>query len=315
MISYISDSGLEKEFAKDVRMRNVDQKFFYIGSLNAEYYYNTANKNKSHLNLKFSDKECFDFLKKQVNTREKNVLISLGCGNAGPEKGTLREIAKNNFNFDYVGVDISTPMLNMAQENLKNIKIKKNFIQADFSEESFILGIADLTKDYDKKIVVFGGGTLGNVNQTNIADILYNLLSDDDILLIEVLTRPNLSLESDMKIFNRYAEYIEDEDVINFFFLPLKKIGIPFSSGKIILKTVIEKSVGALLFSFYFKLKEKVVITLRGEKIHLLPDEEIKLPSIRVYQSDTLIKFFEEHDFTLIDRQAKCGLEQIMFKK
>ena len=315
IISYVSNKELEKEFAKDVRVRNVNQKFFYLDKVSAESYYKTAYKDRKHLKMQFAGTEYFKFLENNIDPKEKNILISMGCGNAEPEREILKEFLKNNFPFDYIGVDISKPMLNMSKKMLGGVKTTKKFVRADFSEDDFIHGIAGLTKNYDKKIAAFLGLTLGNVNQTNIADILFNVLSEGDLLWIEVLTRPDLSMESDMKIFNRYTAYLKDKDEIKFFFHPLGKIGVPFSSGKLNLKTTQEKSVGALLFTFYFTLKEKVVIDIHNETVHLLPDEEIELLSIRVYQPDTLITFFEEHGFTLINRQAKGSREQIMFKK
>lgn len=315
IISYVSNKELEKEFTKDVRMRNVNQKFFYLDEISAESYYKTTYKDRKHLKEKFTGQEYFKFLKNKINPKEKNVFISLGCGNSTPEKDTLKELFKNNFHLNYIGIDISKIMLDMAKNTLRDIRLKKKFVCVDFSEDTFIREIGNLTKEHNKKIAAFVGGTIGNVNQTNIADILFNVLSKGDLLWIEVLTRPDLSMESDMKIFNMYAAYLEDKDEVEFFFHPLKKIGIPFSSGKLNLKTTKEKSVGALLFTFCFTFKEKVVINTHNEIIHLLPDEEIELLGIRVYQPDTLISFFEEHGFTLIDRQAKGNYEQIMFKK
>jgi len=315
IISYVSELDLEREFIKDVRTRDMNQKFFYLDQSAAENYYTTAHKDREHLVNKFSGTEYYNFLKKHIDAKKNHVLISLGCGNSEPEKNLLEQMIRDKYSTNYTGVDISQSMLHLAEKELSNIDIPKKFVRADFSEDEFISEMELLTRQYDTRTVGLWGGTLGNVNQTNIADVLFNILKPGDLLWVEVVTRPDATLESDMKLFNQYTGYLNDADEIEFFFSPLKKVGVPLSSGKLNLKTTKEKTVGALLFTFYFTFTEKVILNVDDEIIHILPEEEIKLFDIRFYQPDVLINFFTEHGFTLVSRQKKHIWEQILFKK
>ena len=106
------------------------------------------------------------------------------------------------------------------------------------------------------------------------------------------------------------------DGAVAFFFNPLEGIGVNISSGRMGLKTSREDSVGSLLFTYYFKFKKKVVVTLRNETIHLLPSEEIDLLNIRVYHPGTMVKFFKNHDFKLLSKLPNSNKEeQFMFKR
>lgn len=313
---YISKEELEKAFEQGVRDRYIDQKFLYIDKEGADNYYNAAKKDRepsSSVNL--SSEDYFNFLKDHIHIGQKIALISLGCGNASLEKLSIKKLVEEGYDIMYVGIDISKPMLHLAQENLAEIDIEKHFIETDFFSESFKEEIVYLTEGCNTRIFAFIGGTLGNVNQTNIADTLYNLLSKEDVLWIDVRIRPDTSLESNMLLFNRYASFLDNPNQVRFIFHPMSMINVPLSSGKINLVTIHEKTVGALLFRFYFKFDQKVIINLHGERIHFLPDEEIKLQNIRVYHPETLISFFKEHEFRFVDMQIKNGRGEFIFRK
>jgi len=69
-------------------------------------------------------------------------------------------------------------MLEYAIENLKNVKnVNKTFICADFSANNFRSEMVQLTSSCNKRIFAFFSNTFGNINHTNIIDILYNLLN------------------------------------------------------------------------------------------------------------------------------------------
>jgi hypothetical protein len=257
----------------------------------------------------------YAFLTQTIRKDEKVAIVSLGCGNSERERGVLKKLHDNGYDFIYIGVDISKPMLKMAEKALKNLDVEKQFVIGDVANENFKDNITQLIKDYPKKIFAFLGGTLGNVNQTNIADVLYDTLSKGDTLWLEVVVRSDVSMETDMRMFNRYASYLGNKEIMNFYFHPLAKIGVPMSAGRIILKSFQEKSVGALHFTYSFNIKKKVVVTYKGETLHLLPGEEIELQNNRVYHPETLIKFFSEHDFTLIDKCIGEIWGQMMFQK
>jgi hypothetical protein len=209
-------------------------------------------------------------------------------------------------------------MLQKAVKNLKNVNVNKIFLQADMTSENFKDSIVELTKDCQKRIYAFFGATFGNVNQTNMADVLYNLLQKNDLLWLDVIIRPSLSKEDDIKLFKHYVSRLTNPKTISFLSLlfgPLESLGIPRNLGEVGLKINQERSVGSLLFIFYFKIQNKTAFDFIQEKIHLLPNEEIELINIRAYHPKTLINFFREHEFRLLNVQQKERKGQFMFKR
>lgn len=316
IVSYISRTLFQNEFARDIRDRHLDQKFLYTDPESALQYYRVLEEKKKKMATQdFTGDEYFTFLKDRLTKDERIAIISLGCGNSEREKKILKELKENGYDFIYVAVDSSHPMLEMSEKELADLSIEKWFIEMDMTDNSFKDKIVELTKDYPKRIFSFLGGTLGNVNQTNIADVLYNILSHGDLLWLEVGARLDMTTESDLRLFNRYASYLQNDQVMSFYFHPLAKIGVPYDTGKMNLKTQQERSVGALLFTYYFTFGKKFVIELDRETIHFLPNEEIELQNNRVYHPETLISFFEEHEFAGVNRQTKGGWEQILLLK
>lgn len=309
IISLLSNNDLEKELSKDVRERWLEQKLFYATKKMAKNYYDSV------VLTDFSEKDYEAFLKNNISKKEKTAIVSLGCGNASREKYALEQMKKNGYDFIYIGVDTSEHMLKMAIENLKEIKIEKKFVQIDITNDGFKDVIAELAGDCDKRMYMFLGGTIGNVNQTNVADVLYNILQKGDSLWVDVRIRPSLSKEDDIKLFKQYSSRLTMPEELSFYFGPLGNIGASIKSGTMGLKVSGEKSVGSLLFIFYFKIQKKIVIDFMGERTHLLPSEEVELFNIRAYHPKTLINFFKEHEFKLIDENQKGTEGQFMFAK
>lgn len=316
IISYISDTGLKKKFMHCVRDRQIEQKFLYTAKSGATQYYEILkDKQRKMGNKIYGVEDDYTLLSQVIRKDEKMAIVSLGCGNSERERKILEKLHNEDYNFIYIGVDSSKSMLKMAEKTLKDLNIEKQFVASDIANENFKDDISQLTKKYPKKIFAFLGGTLGNVNQTNIADVLYDTLSEEDILWLEVAIRSDVNMETNMKIFNRYASYLENKEIMDFYFHPLAQIDVPRSAGNVILKSFQEKSVGALHFTYSFNVKKKVVVTHKGETIHLLPGEEIELQNNRVYHPKTLIDFFSEHDFILIDKCIRKSFGQMLFKK
>ena len=314
-LSHISKEDLEKEFYRNVQDRHIDQKFSYLDKDSVEEYYQTTCQHTGKKRINATENSYYTVLKKHVERKNKIALISLGCGNAGIEKHAIEKLLKEGYNIMYVGVDTSLEMLKLAEKNLSDVEIDKIFLHMDMVDVSFKNEIDKITKGCGKKIFGFLGGTLGNVNQTNIADSMYNTLEEGDLLWIDVRIQPNPTMEENMKLFGHYTKYLDDGTEVRWF-SPLKNIGVPFNAGKMNLKMIQEQSVGALLFVFYFTFNKKIIVKIGGKKIHFLPNEEIKLQNIRVYHPETLIKFFKEHEFKFINmvrRINKGG--QFIFKR
>ena len=323
---WTSDSQLEEELFQLVKRRELDQKFLYMKWW-ADYYYKAvwwsdskdwAQENDFH----YWKQPYFDQLDKFVFSQKKWkwVLISLWCWSWYQEKRMLKKIADKWYNIDYIWNDCSREMINMAQKNLYDININKSYIYWDFTSTQFVNEINSLTKEYDYKIYAFMWCTYWNPNQTSITDSLYNILWEEDYLLLDLLSRSGDLSSDKMKLFERYRGILNNENMNKFRFSPLKRLKVPFSNGKMILKTWTEESIWAFVFNFVFEFTKKTIIKFRNEKIHCLPWEHIKLITVRNYNIDVVKSFFDDHEFKSIDVKVSeyswwLDVTQFLFKR
>ena len=314
VLKLVSEEELKSEFAQDVRQRYIEQRFLYVVPCGAKKYYQAHDiKPGQEVVENPATEYYYHFLINHITKNEKIAFVSLGCGNSFAEKIALKKLSKEKYNVAYIGVDIAEPMLEMAEKNLEEIDIEKRFIQADILTDHFRDTIRETTSDCSKRIYAFFGGTIGNVNQTDIADTMYNIMLPEDLLWIDVRIRAEKTMESELKFFNRYTEFLTNHQS-KFIFNPLNQIGVPIESGSLNLRTENEESVGALMFNFYFRFDTKVVVELNNSTVHFLPNEEVLLHTIRVYHPDTFAKFFNGHELDLVALEVRDGRGQFLFR-
>jgi len=288
-----------------IKQRNVNQKFIYMG-LWAKTYYDSVSSLTTKTPTLYTARNFYrSFIKNKISKDEKIALISLWCGDARQEKDVLKKLYEDKYNIEYFAVDSSKSMLELANDNLKDIWYKKHFLLADIMSVEFKEKVIKIKKDFDKIIVAFLWCTFVNHNQTQIADTLYNMLKKDDLLRFDVFARPDTSQNSDYKIFKIYENILKNEKMLNFFFFALKNLGVSLSDGEIKMITKKEESIWALLINFYFKLKKDLNIKVKDEIIHLRAKQEISLLDVRAYDTETVVKFFEWNEFETIKYETE----------
>ncbi len=314
--STITDQELDAEFKSNLEHRSLEQKFSYIKESAAAYYnkkhLKSAYMSKPSQTLQFND--YLQFVKKTVSPSEKTVIIVLGCGNMNQEIKILKKLG-GKYNIDLIGVDSSKAMLDLARKTLKKNNIKQILMHSDFTKQEFRKSIEKMTKNYQKRIFSFTGGTLTNVNQTAIADSLYNLLNKKDILWVDTVLRKSLKKTDDIKNFNAIYSLTKNPARVNFWTLPLKRAGIPLDAGSLTMNTSEESSVGVMKFTISFKFKKLVKIKYKNEVIHFSKNDTIDLRHFRLYHAPTFIIFFKDHGFKLLDKHLAVKMGQFMFKK
>ena len=305
--SLVSDLELDKELIDCLKNRSLEQKFLYLDE-GADIYYQAVCDSSHKDDVGFSeDDKYYDFFTKQFNKNQRFALISLGCGNSLLEREVLRRLKREGYNFSYFGVDSSRPMLDLAVKNLADLGSNCHFLCADITQEDFRDELTQMTDDFDCRAFLFLGGTIGNVNQTHIIDSLYIILKRNDLLFLDIRIRRSLDNSEDLRLFNFYSSYLSNEKMRPFLLAPISCLGIDNNRGTLNLEMVKERSVGALLFKFIFLVNKKIVLKLRNEVIHLLPEEKIELLNIRAYYPDILTSFFKEHGFKLV--QSKLDIK------
>ena len=206
--SLINDSQVDYELLDNIKARNIDGKFNYLGEWAHQYIksvdhketinqriYNTSilhtdgmvnfNKEITTNNIASPKHESwlydFWFLEKYFRDHLKTSFVSLWCGDARKEKPILEALEKNEKKFDYIGVDSSLEMLHLAHQNLEGIQSPKKYLHADLMSPEFRNEIKYLTKKSDITFLGFLWWSFGNSNQMQLVENLYNTMRENDI--------------------------------------------------------------------------------------------------------------------------------------
>jgi hypothetical protein len=320
IINWLSDYELEEQLVDLIKKREIDQKFLYFWQWADTYYkaYGMWNEqddlNLDKYGLKSASVWAYHFLKTKILDKEvwkKWVIISLWCGNWHQEWAILRKINPDKRYLSYIWVDSSKWMLWLARKNLSDLDIEKTFICADFTSSKFVNEIHWITSQYDYVVYCFLWYTFWNPNQTSITDSLYNILWENDYLLLDALVREYDTPNVKLKLFDRYSSYLDNDLMKKFWFTPLKYLWIPMEKWKMILKTENEESIWSIVFKYTYEFTDRIKLEFRWKTVHILPWENIELLAIRNYDYSQLKSFFREHEFELINSKENAFEEYI----
>ncbi len=213
-------------------------------------------------------KKISNFLSAFKKAKKINV-IDIGCGNGIPVFPVLEELEKNNMKYQYVPIDISKELLDLA---IKNVKAKfmnaecKPF-QLDFELGNFSEIIYELKKDGSANLLLFLGTTLGNHSDRNrvLTNFRDSMTSDDYLIIGVELT--NFSKVN--KILPNYTGKISENFV---YFIP-EQIGIKRENTKY------DVSWNDNLHQVEVRmiLKKDAEVKIGSEKFKLEKDEQILL--------------------------------------
>ena len=309
----VSDWEIMDELADCIRNRSLDQKFLYFNNW-AKWYYERASRN-AFIDKLLSVNKLFEFgIKNNFNKWEKIAFISLWCGNSMIERNIFDAISEW-YDLSYFWVDSSKGMLVLSEEEFKGLSNKKMFINADISTREFRSELNQLTASCDKRVFAFFSWTFSNINQTNVIDILYNLLNKWEKIWLDIRLRTGVTAKDDMVDFKRYHSWLSDDVKKKSYFNVLEWFWIPAENWKLVLATEKEKALNALQFKIYFQFNKKTEINIRWEKIIILPNETMKLQQIHNYDPDGLISFFEEHWMKFKDSMLVWNRWMFLFEK
>ena len=329
--SILSDVDLEKEFATGLKKRVVDQKFQYLDEGANVYYksfetkqqknhdlyqhwafmdesltqYSNINTEKDNYQLNSDNIFCLEKIREYLTLWLPTALISIGCGNWSWEKKLLQQLLKEWYKFEYYGVDSSRSMLELADENLQDVDMKKVFIHADITTEEFREEIKKMTAHIDIRIYAFIGWTFCNRNQPQITTNIYNMMESNDILRIDMLVREVDNQKDNELVYSRYLNFLQDERLVDEFFFPLRNIWITIPMWKVGMVTSTEEQVWAIVFKFYFEFTKEVNIKYRNESIFFIPWDRISLLEVRKHHIDTFLSFMSKLSFTLASKSLR----------
>ncbi len=282
--------------------KQLSSKYFYdekgdalfVKIMNMPEYYLT---NSEYDIFKNQTKKLVDAL--HIDTKIEFDLIELGAGNGMKTKALLKYLKNNNFNFNFIPVDISQNAL----DNLKKtIEKELPTINITTKQGDYFQVLDDINLSEKPKVILFLGSNIGNMSDDNAASFLSKLSSvlnvNDNIILgtdltksktiilpayndaqgftkqfnLNLLHRINIELgaDFDLEYFEHQPEYNEKEGVALSYLISSKH------------QTVFVK---ALKKSFEFK---------KGERIHT--------ERSRKYNDDILKKILKNSGLEIIDK-------------
>ncbi len=324
----ISDREIDTAYVDGLKCRELSQKFLYLKDW-ASCYYNTmewfeeflAKNRESILWLSWVFKSADDFLlpKSSYTNKshykdfisayihdfsEKTLLVSLGCGNASPEKSILEWLSEekksyDSWGIDYIWVDYSWDMLDLAREQLKGIDLKKDFIRADITSDSFKKYIKNTIQEnwYTEVYYAFLWASFWNFSPTIIAEDFRNLMTDKDWLRFDVKQKPNVNDTAIM----RYNKRLHNDELVDFIMWPLQSVWVSLNEGDMKLVYGLEQELNALHFRFIYEPRWTIEFTHRTRNYRFVKWEDISLLDIYVHDTEWLTSFMKKHWFLLFD--------------
>jgi len=169
--------------------KSLPSKYFYdkkgdalfVEIMNLPEYYLTRSELEIFQN---KTQELIDSI--GVQTDSYFELIELGAGDGTKTKELLRELDKQNYNFDYFPIDISSNSLKLLEQDLNtqipNLRVQTR--QGDYFEV-----LASLKNSKQPKVVLFLGSNIGNMQDQMAFKFIYNLganLQPGDKILLGV---------------------------------------------------------------------------------------------------------------------------------
>lgn len=228
-----------------------------------------------------------DFLRNYAGVNQVNV-IDIGCGDGTPAYPILEKLNEKKIKFNYVPVDISEEMLNLAEKKVKkDFKVDSNKILLDLDSGQFSDKIYSLRKEGTANLLLFLGSTLGNFSDMNrvLSNILESMSSEDYLIL-------GMEMTNLVKAEQLVPHYTADI-VLNFLkFIP-NKIGFNNSNSEM----VVNWNANENRIEVKLKLKKDVLVKVGSESFTLKKDELILLARSAKFTEWTFTKLLSDAGF------------------
>jgi len=291
-VDYMFTKKQEFELLTAIKGRGeIPLKFAYLGK--GAYNWEAIAKErakKGGINLierKLLGQRTEDFLRKYGGVTKLNV-IDIGCGDASPIYPILEKLNEKKIKFNYVPVDISEEMLNLAEKKIKeDFNINSQKILLDLDSGQFSDKIYGLRKKGTANLLLFLGSTLGNFSDMHrvLSNILESMSSEDYLLLGMEMT--NL-VKAEQLIPHYNAEIVLN--LLNF--IP-RKIGLDNKNSEMLVSwNVSENRIEVKL-----KLTEDAKVKVGSESFVLKKGELILLARSAKFTEWTFTKLLSDAGF------------------
>jgi uncharacterized SAM-dependent methyltransferase len=266
-------------------------KFAYLGE--GAYNWEAIAKErakKGGINLiegKLLSQRTEDFLRKYGSVTQLNV-IDIGCGDGSPTYPILEKLNEKKIKFNYVPVDISEEMLNLAEKRIKKeFNVESHKILLDLDSGQFSDKIYSLRKKGTANLLLFLGSTLGNFSDMNrvLSNILESMSSEDYLIL-------GMEMTNLVKAEQLIPPYTNERVSKLFYFIP-NKIGLNNKNSEMIVSwNATENRIEIKL-----KLKKETDVKIGEESFTLKKDELVLLARSAKFTEWTFTKLLSDAGF------------------
>ncbi len=287
---------LEFDYLADFQQhKKVRQNLFYTME-GAETFYTYRGAELAEI---CSDDEWAFFARQPFWTAARRIaFVSLGCGNAGPEKPLLHATHAAGIPVAYFGVDSSRTMLKLAQQNLADEHFPRQFVLADILHSDFVDKLRPYLAGYDTQVYAMLGGTFGNFDQAVIAAALACIVPSGHYLYLDVVPQFETP-DKNAQLRNRLRRLPQNLSL--FFINLLERLCIDPAAGELIAEELYEADTDALRYVVSFRLHEALTFPCFSGVIHCAPGEAIELLNVRAYKPAALQSFMAGRGFRYLD--------------
>ncbi len=292
----LSEEQIAQDFLEALKRHDLPEKFFYWFPLSVRAWINLCgdgeyrNYIRSHSVL---EEQAANLVSRLPSGPAE--LISLGAGQGTKDFLILEELKKQGKFLNYLPVDSSQGLLEIACKSAK----EKNFsccgLKADLNNDAHL---QDMQNILDKKTRLFMilGNTLGAFDPLEFAKKLDKIMQNGDFLIL------------DGEIFNQTETIAGYDNPINrkFAFGPLSSVGLSEPDDGILkIDTDLDRRMqGLYRIRKQFHVSRDLKIMLAGETVRLSSNTNIEMSWSYKYDRNTLIDIVTSSGMQIIEEHS-----------
>jgi L-histidine Nalpha-methyltransferase len=281
----LTENAIAEDFVSSLRARRLAEKFFYWFPLSVRAWLalcsDGAYRNfvRSRSLIARSAKELADV----VHSASLEV-VSLGAGQGDKDLILLEAFVAQGARVQYVPVDTSQALVEMACGRALDAGIWSQAIKADLTRPEHIEALTP-GPDSPPRLVLLLGNTLGAFDPLAEARVLRALLRPQDHLLVdgEVYAGSQTVAGYDNPLNRRFA------------WAPLESVGIGESDGDIVFEDVTDDRLPGLHpLRKHFRAHHDLAARLGGETLAIRGGERVEMNHSYKYAADTFLRILAD---------------------
>lgn len=312
------DTWVIGKITDDLRCRKLSQQYIYFWKWSENYcdYVNdsfltwwNASSNSMSLN------PWKDILLKQKKNISNNrqVYIWVACWDSTREIEFIRTLDNNIL---YIGVDLSSEMIDLSENNLKWEAFDWVLIQSNIFNPELLNLINSFLDESDEKSFIFLWATFGNFMTTNITDLIGSYMKTWERLYIDIPVKWPL-WKDDFNLHDYYLKKLKSSsEWAKYILSGFHYINFPIEKWDIVIHTHKDSEVWLFWVHHSLRLKENIEFLLSERVVIFSKNEEIKFFSVTYYEIKKLVNFMKLHHFNLLEEDLDAWiLWQFLFEK